>query len=158
MPINPQHGGSLTFLDYSEEKSTMNFHFGPVTAVSIAGFLTDFGAFRTAVEAISAGALTADAWYGDRTKYSAVPPTDVNAQRERKFLVIYEDDTTLAPYRMEIPCADFSLTDVILPGTDKVDLTQTEIAAFVTAFETLCKSPEGNDVTVLQMRAVGRNI
>jgi len=157
MPINPAHYGSFTLLDASNEKSTMSFHVGEITAVTIAGFLTQFGALRTAVEAISIGALVTDSWTGDRTKYSAAIPSDKDSQRERKFLVIYEDDSTLAPYRVEIPCADYALSGLFAGSTDEVDLTQTEIAAFVTAFEALCKSPEGNAVTVLQIRGVGRN-
>lgn len=157
MPINPQHFGSFTFLDASTEKSSMTFNYGEITVGTIAGFLTQYGAFRTAVAAVSIGALVGDQWVGDKTKYSNVPPTDMDAQRERKFLVIYEDDTTLALYRMEIPCADYALTDVFDGQTENVDLAQTEIAAMVTAFEALCKSPEGNAVTVVSIRGVGRN-
>lgn len=157
MPINPRHFGSFTVKDYSEETSTMSFNFDAITAVSIPGFLTDYGAFRTAFEAVTMGALVADSWTGDKTKYSNAAPTDPNAQRERKFLVIYEDTTTLTPYRMEVPCANFGLTDLWQGNTDKVDLAQTEIAAFISAFETLCRSPEGNAVNVISIRGVGRN-
>ncbi|MCK5133316.1 MAG: hypothetical protein KAR40_14335 [Candidatus Sabulitectum sp.] len=157
MPINPGHIGSFTFLDASAEKSSMTFNFGAITAASLPGFLTQFGALRTATDAISIGQLVGDMWTGDKTKYSNVVPTDKDAQRERKFLVVYEDDTTLALYRMEVPCADYALVDVFQGETDLVDLAQTAIAAFVTAFEALCRSPEGNAITVVSMRGVGRN-
>jgi hypothetical protein len=156
MPANPSHYGSFSFLDFSEERSSMTFHFGEITAASIPGFLTEFGAFRTATEAISMGTLVSDTWVGDHTKYSNVAPSDPNAQRERKWLVMYEDVTSLAMYRLEIPCADHDLAGVLLPGTDNVDLTQTEIAAWITAFEALCRSPEGNNVNVVAIRTVGR--
>lgn len=156
MPINPQHSGSLTFKDFSNEPSTMSFHFGAVTAVSIAGFLTDFGDFRTATEAISLGSLVGDSWTGDITKYDNALPTDVNAQRERKFEVLYQGATTFSKYRLEIPVADF--TGRLIDDTDLVDLTETDIAAWITAFETLCRTPEGENVEVLQIRAVGRNL
>lgn len=157
MPINPQHSGSFTFLDASEEKSTMTFHFGAVTAVSIAGFLTDFGAFRTATEAISGGALVGDSWSGDVTKYDASTPTDISFQRERKYVFFYQGATTFSRYQIEVPVADFD-TDRLLPGTDVVDLTETEIAAWVSAFEQLCRTPEGEAVEVLSGQGVGRNI
>lgn len=157
MPINPNHYGMLTYLDASSEKSTMSFNFGAITAASLPGFLTQFGAFRTAVNAISIGTLVADQWVGDKTKYSNVVPSDKDAQRERKFLVVFEDVTTLALYRMEVPCADYALTDLFDGSTDMVDLTQTEIAAFISAFETLCKTVEGNAVNVVSIRGVGRN-
>lgn len=155
MPVNPQHQGSFTYNDFSNEKSSMGFFFGPITVLTIAAFLTQYGALRTAVNAITLGNLVADQWTGDRTQYSNAIPTDENAQRERKFLVKYEDTTSLAQYRMEIPTAD--LTGRMIAGTDLVDLTDTEIAAFITAFETLCKSPEGGAVNVLEIRAVGRS-
>lgn len=157
MPINPQHSGSFTFLDASAEKGSVSFNYGEITAISIPGFLTEYGAFRSAVEAVSIGNLVADQWAGDKTKYTNTVPTDRSAQRERKWLVIYEDVTTLSLYRMEIPCADYDLTDVFEGETENVDLAQTEIAAMVAAFETLCRSPEGNAVNVTAIRGVGRN-
>lgn len=60
MPLNPSHIGSLSFLDYSNEQSQFGFHFGPITALTIAAFLTQFGALRTAVDAITLGTLVAD--------------------------------------------------------------------------------------------------
>lgn len=156
MPQNPQHYGSLTYVDYSDEKSSFQFNFGAITAISLPGFLTQFGAFRNATNAITLGELVSDQWVGDQTKYNNAPPTNVNAQRERKFLVTYEDVTTFALYRLEIPTAD--LTGRMIPDTDLVDLTNTQIAAWITAFEAMCKSPEGNDVNVVRIQAVGRNI
>lgn len=156
MPQNPAHYGSVTFLDFSNEKTTSQFHFDAVTALNIADFLADFGDLRGAMEGIVIGTLAADSWTGDATKYGNSPPADVNAQRERKWLVVYEDVTSLALYNMEIGTADF--TARLLDDTDLADLTQTEIAAFVTAFETLARSPEGNNVNVVQIRAVGRAI
>lgn len=156
MPINPQHSGSLSFVDYSNEKSSMTFNFGEITAVSLPGFLTEFDDFRTATEALSLGALVGDSWTGDITKYDNAPPTDVNAQRERKFQVLYQGATTFSQYQLEIPVADF--TGRMIDDTDLVDLTNTEVAAWITAFETLCRSPEGENVEVLQIRGVGRNL
>lgn len=156
MPLNPQHGGSFTLIDFSNEPSTMSFYFGEITAVSIAGFLTEFGAFRDAVDDITIGALAADAWYGDRTKYDATPPADVNAQRERKFLVQFQGASSFSKYTMEVPTADF--TGRLIDDTDLVNLANTEIAAFITAFETLCRTIDGEAVEVLQIIGVGRNL
>lgn len=155
MPINPQHQGSFTILDNSNEQSRMGFNFGAITAASLPGFLTEFGALRTAVNAIILGNIIQEMWVGDVTQFAKLVPADVNAQRERKWLVQYQDDTTFALYRVEIPTAEF--TGRLQPLSDLADLTQTEMAAFVTAFEQLARSPEGNAVTVLQIRAVGRS-
>lgn len=156
MPINPQHAGVFTVLDNSEEQSRMSFFFGPVTALTIAAFLTQFGALRDATQDIILGTIIQDQWSGDITQYTKSVPSDVNAQRERKAQVTYEDTTTHALYRLEIPTID--LTGRMQPLSDLLDLTETDIAAWITAFEDLCKSPEGNAVSVLKIRAVGRSI
>lgn len=135
----------------------MTFQVGPITAVSIPGFLTEFGAFRTATEAISGGALVSDSWTGDTTKYDASIPTDISFQRERKYQFRYQGTTTFSKYRIEVPIADFS-TDRLIPGSDDVDLTQTEIAAWVTAFETLVKTEDGEDTEILSGKGVGKNL
>lgn len=156
MPINPQHHGALTYQDFGREKSAFAFNFGPITALTIAAFLTQFGALRTATNTITLGTLAQDSWTGDTTKYNADPPTDENAQRERKFLVRYQGTTSFSVYTLEIPTAD--LTGRMVDDTDLVDLNDTGIAAWITAFEALCKTPEGEAVNVLEIRAVGRNI
>lgn len=157
MPVNPDHYGSFTFLDFSEESSSMRFHFGAITAGTIAAFLTQFGALRTATEAIVIGELAGDKWVGDDTNYAAVAPTDPNAQRERKWLVQYEGVTTHSIYTVSIPTANIAGTNFLVPGTDEANLSTTEIAAWITAFEALCRSPEGENVNVLNIYAVGRN-
>lgn len=156
MPINPQHFGSLTFLDYSREKSSMTFFFPAVTALNIADFLSDFGDLRTATEALSIGTLAQDQWTGDRTVYSKTPPADLNAQRERKWLVTYEDTSTFAEYQVEIPVA--KTAGLLVANTDLGDLSAADWVTWIAAFETLARSPEGNTVNVLRAQLVGRNI
>ena len=160
MPINPQHYGSLSYVDQGNQVSTMSFYFGEITATSIPGFLTEFGAFRDATNAISRGSIKTDQWVGDRTTYIGTPPSDQEAQRETKFRFVYQDDVTFAKYDIEVPVADLSLTGLFFSGGDgdEIDLAQTEVAAWVTAFETLCRSVDGNAVTVLDGYAVGRNL
>lgn len=160
MPVNPRHEGVFTLLDYSNEKSHFTFGFGPITALTIADFLSEFGDLRTALGNITLGTLVEDTWKGDVTKYSVSLPSDNNAQRERKFLVTYEDTTTYSVFRFEVPTAKFTTTagSVFKPNSDDVDLTNTQIAAFVTAFEAIGESPDGNGVNVLHIRGVGRNL
>jgi len=163
-------GGSFTFMDYDREKSNLGFNTAAITAVSLPGTLTQFGALKTALAAISLGTISDEALYVNRTKNSNVPPTDVNAQRERKWLVQYEDTTQFfdspvnaipnAGYKklfdVEIPAAKF--TSANLPNNgDQALLTETDIAAFITAFEALVKSPYGGAINVVKMTAIGRN-
>lgn len=151
-----QHTGSFTIMDYSEEKRSFSLSFGAITAVSIAGFLSQFGDLRTALGNIILGTLVGDQWVGDRTKYAETAPTDSGAQGELKFLFTYQGDTSNKKYRMEVPTPD---TDKIIAGTDKVDLTDTDIAGFVTAFEALARTPDDDTetVSVIDARLVGRN-
>lgn len=157
MASNPDHRGSFTFVDYSEESASMGFHFGAITPASLAGFLTQFGALRTATEAIVLGELTDDQWVGDATKYANAAPTDTNAQRERVWLVSYEGTTSFSKYTLTIPTGNFDLAGVFLPGTDEVDLTQPAIAAWITAFEALARTPYQETVNVLNIYGEGRN-
>lgn len=157
MPINPQHSASLTFVDASTEDTTFGIYIGAITAGSLPGFLTQFGAFRSASEAILMGSLKQDQWVGDRTKYANVPPTDPNAQRERIFLVSFEGVSSHSAYTVSLGTADYDLVDVFLPGTDEVDLTQPAIAAWITAFEAVARTQEGENVNVLDIYGEGRN-
>lgn len=152
-----KHYGTFTILDYSEEKSPVSFSFGGVTAINIAGFLTQFGALRTALTNIITGVVQKEKWVGDDTVLDNTPPTDQNAQIELKWLLTYEGATTKKKFRQEIPTPD---TSKLVVGTDLADMTDTDIAAYVTAFETIAKSPDDDTegVNVLDMRLVGRNI
>jgi hypothetical protein len=151
-----KHYGTFSILDYSEETSSWAFNFGAITAISLPGFLTNFGALRTSLGNIITGTIKKEAWVGDSTVLSNVPPVDSNAQVELKFLLSYEGDTSKKVFHSEIPTPD---TSKLIPGTDEVDLTDTDIADFVTDFETIGRTPDDDTetVTVLGMHLVGRN-
>ena len=163
-------GGSFTILDYDREKTTSGFNTGAITAVSLPTALTQFGNLRTAIGNIIVGELAEESLNVFRTKLNNIPPTDPTAQRERKWLVQYEDETQFfdAPvnaipnagykklFEMEIGTAKFTTANLPLNG-DQADLAETDIAAFVTAFEAIARSPYGGVVNVVKMTAVGRN-
>lgn len=162
--------GGFTFLDHNGEKSNISFYTGNVTAVSLPGLLTQFGALRTAIEGITLGTVSQEELSVFRTKLSNTIPSDENAQRERKWLVVYEDaqqffdpPVNAIPnegyrriFNVELPTA--LLTGQLLPNSDEADLTTTEMAAFVTAFEAVARSPYGGTTNVLKLVAVGRNL
>lgn len=157
MPVNPAHKGSITYQDFSKEETTFGFHVGPITALTIAAFLTQFGALVDATDDIVLGTKSETSWTGDITKFDNDPPTDPNAQRERKFAVSYQGVTSFSKYTVTIGTANLGLADLFGANIDEVDLSQTQIAAWVTAFEALCKTPEGEGTEVLAITAVGRN-
>lgn len=151
-----QHFGNFTILDASEETSTTKFYFGAITALNIAGFLTQFGNLRTAVSGIIKGVVSKESWTGDSTVLSNTAPSDDTAQIELKWLVSYEGVTSKKKYRSEIPTPD---TSKLIPGTDKADLTDTDIAAYITAAEALQKTPDDDTegINIIDIRLVGRN-
>jgi len=152
------HKAIFQLLDYSNEKSTTTVYVGPITAGTIAGFLTQFGALRTAIEGITRGVVSKESWVGDDTPLSSTPPTDEEAQREDKWLVRYVGDTSEKVYTLEI--ATSLRTGQMLPMSDFADLTSTEMAAFVAAFEAIARTPDDDTetVTVQSIQFVGRNL
>lgn len=144
--------------DYSKEDSGVKIYNGAITSLSIAGFITEFGQMRAAIDGITLGTVIEETWVGDKTDISNVAPTNVFAQRETKWLVRYEDDVSKNVHTLTIPTAD--PTGRLLPASDKADLAETAMAAFVTRFESFARSPENdqNTVTVLDIELVGRNL
>lgn len=153
------HLAQFQLLDYSDERSTTTIHVGAITAVSIAGFLTDFGALKTAIEGITLGVVSQESWVGDRTALSNTPPADAEAQREKKWLVRYTGDTSGKVYTLEIATAELG-GGHLLPMSDFADLTETDMAAFVTAFEAIARTPDDDTetVTVQSIQFVGRSL
>lgn len=159
--------GNFTILDYDGEQSNTSFYTGDITAVSLPGTLTEFGDLRTAIEGVILGTVSKEALKVFETKLSNTLPSDKAAQRESKWLVVYEDITRYfdppvnaipnAGYKrvftLEIPTADLSLLDA---NSDKMVITAGAGQTFVSAFETIARSPYGGTVNVLEVRHVGR--
>ena len=162
--------GSFTLLDHNGERSVTSFYTGNITAVSLPGTLAEFGALRTAIDGITLGTISQEELSVFRTKLANALPLSANAQRERKWLVVYEDATEFFdPLISAIPNAGYrkvfnfeiataSLVGNLLPNSDEADLSATAVAAFVTAFEQTARSPYGGAVNVLKLVAVGRNL
>lgn len=157
------HYSVLTIGDFSREKSSLKVYNGAITAVSIAGFLTDLAALEAATAGLILGVHQDTMWVGDKTQVSAAWPTDPDAQRERKALVVYEGATTHDVFTLTIPAVRTKTgpgVSLLLAGTDQFDLAAALVSAWVTAFETLGRSPNDDTeaVNVLNIRLVGRNI
>ena len=148
----------FTLRDYSGESTAVRIYNGDVTAISIAGFLTDFGDMRDAVEGITLGEMAQEQWVGDLTTLSADLPVNVFAQRELKWLVRYHDTVTNEKAKLEIGTAD--PTGVMLPASDFADLTVEPMLTFVTEFNAFARHPESatNAVVIDSIQLVGRNI
>jgi len=143
--------------DYSNEKSTTVLNTTVLTAGNFAAQQTLAAALAAAIEDLTIGELT--------KQINSVPvldtpaiPTNPYAQREMKWLVSYQGDVSGKLFSSEIAAPD--ITDNVVPNTDVADITSTDWAAFVTAFEAYVKSPDDptETVTVIGAHIVGRNI
>lgn len=160
---------SFSFKDYNGEASNVSFGIVPVTALNLAGLLTWVGTLRTAVDGITLCNITGEAMKVFNTKLSGANATDASAHRERKWLVRYEDNQQFFDppvnaipnegygkvFNIEIPGADSAL---LLANSDKADLANPAVAAFVTAFEANARSPHGGTCNVIELVMVGRNL
>lgn len=148
---------TMTFNDYSNEKSSFQVNGVALTAANFDAQATAATALSVAAGALSIGVLVKRT-YAQVALDDMDTPTNPYAQRELKWLVSYQNDTTGKIYSLEIPCAN--VTDNLVPNTDLADLASTQWAAFVTAFEAYAVAPDNitQTVTVLSARLVGRNI
>lgn len=126
----------------------------PTTQVSAANHDAQYalaGALVTAIEGISR--LTTRQWdFGARRTETGDPkPTAGSAQVNIEWQVTYVEDTTLEVRTVRIGGANLDISGILLAGSNVADLTATEMAAFVTAFEAYVVGPNGNAVTVSQV-------
>lgn len=159
------HYSVFTQRDYSDELTATTIHNGAVTAVSIAGFLTEFGQMRDAIDDITTGVMAKEMWVGNNDVISSDRPTNPFAQRELKWRVAYNGATDGLPYELTIGCADPSGVDGsgvarLVAGTDLANVANEDIAAFITRFNSFARVPndETQGVVFREMRIVGRNI
>lgn len=152
------HYSVFSLKDFSNESSPVSIYNGAITPASLAGFLTEFGQMRTAIDNITIGTMQKEKWVGDDTLLSNALPASAFAQRELKWLVSYRNAVSNKNYTVEIPTAD--PINRLIAGTDRMDLTEAAAAAFVTRFNSFARSPE-NDTDAVAVNAiflVGRNI
>lgn len=150
-----------TYIDYSREKSTVDFRIREMTAATIAAVLTEAAALGTAIDDLTGGNLLKSQLLQDSAVFSPTPPTDANMQRERKWLVLYSDTVNGKKGQVELPISlvvGASTDPLLLLNTDQADLTATEWVAFIAAFETTARSVDGNVVNIDSAYLVGRNL
>lgn len=155
---------SYTILDYDKEKTDTVMNIRPVTALNITTFLSDVGALRTAIDGLVLGTMNNEKATLFNTVISNIPPTDKNAQVERKWLVTYTDTT--AEYAVGVPNPGFGKlfqheigtadASLIQDNTEFMDITANPGLAFKTAFEAVIVSPYQGQSQVLSVQLVGR--
>lgn len=160
-PIGSVHKASITYGDVTEETSKLEFYTGAITALSIAGFLANFGTMQTVTDALTLGTRRKQQWIGDDTVVTNDWPTDNNAQREKKLLVEYMDTVTEEIFTLTIPTVDLEVVAFVPGGGDAVLFegagATEEVTDWVAAFEAIARTPrsDANAVEVVGMRFVG---
>jgi len=148
---------TIQITDYSNEKSS----FGVVSVTGNAGNLTAqeglAAALTAAVANLTIGVVSKHQ-YGITLIDAPGIPTNPYAQREMKWLVQYQGNTSGKIFSTEIAAPD--VTDNVVANSDVADLGSVDWLAFVSAFEAYVKSPDNGTeaVTVVKAKLVGRNL
>jgi len=158
---------TYTLTDYNGETSSTTVLVGAVTAVSLPGLLSDIADLTDAIDAMVLGVRKSDSLRAFKTPGSNALASDPNAQVERKWLVTYDDITAFfdAPvnsipnagfgkiFQIEIGTADASL---LADNQEFLDLSAGPGLDFVTAFQSMARTPYGGTPRVLSIELVGR--
>lgn len=148
---------TIQITDYSNEKSS----FGITSVTGNAGNLT---AQEAAATAVSDAVANLSIGVVSRQTYAILLidapglATNPYAQREMKWLVSYQGNTSGKVFQVEIAAPD--ITDNVVANSDVADLGSTDWLAFISAFEAFAKSPDNGTeaVTVIGAKLVGRNL
>jgi len=158
---------TLVRRDYSGELTSTKINSIDLTAANLTAQLALVTTLIAAAGDITTG-VAANSQASILTPGSNTGPGDPLAQIETGWLVFYSDtqtfldpgpDTIPNPgfgkqFQLYWPCADYGGTHLD-PETDFADLADTDVAAFVTAFEAYVRSPYGGTVAVNQIRVSG---
>lgn len=147
---------AITYNDHSGEKSVFRFRIVDLTPANVAATVGLVASLQAAINPIILGTVNKQTVQYSETQPDATLPTSEVARREDKWLVRYQDVTNGKKGSAEIPTPEVATH--MLGNTDKADLNNTEISAFVTAFEAVVRSVDGNAVNVLEIEAVGRDL
>ncbi len=145
--------------DVSGQSSTFGYNIISLTAANYDAQMVLIDALRDATEDVTSGELDGLKVLSRNSDSGAAKSSEAVARRELKWLVTYEDTTTLKKYQLEIPCPDVALV-ALYDGTEQKNavLTHANWVAWITAFEAVARSPTGGAVNVLAAREVGRNL
>lgn len=148
-----------SWLDYSLEPSNTKVTITQITAGNLVATMALVDTLISAMQAITLGQLAKSKITARDQDEDTATPTDPNAQRERKWLVRYHDTVTGKKYRLEIPTADLGSGNLSV-NSDEANLVDTQVAAFITAFEGVARDPDTglNTVEVDKIEHVGKRL
>jgi hypothetical protein len=151
---------TITYRDYGGEPSTIRLYAGEITAVSLAGFLSDFGDLQLALDAVTLGVRAKQTW-GEETIVSNSNAATKDAQAETQMLVRCRGAVTQQPFSFRIPTVNYTkfnygngaAGDQVIIETA---LATTETNNLIDAIQALVKTPwdEAEAVEVVGMEVV----
>jgi hypothetical protein len=146
---------SITYIDYSGEKSTISFNCVALSPGNVAAQETLLIALAAAIAPCVLGNKVKTEIVYAATTPDNTPASDEGAQRELKWLVRYTDNVNGKVGRLEIPTAEGATH---LVSNSDLALDTGEMGALRTAIEAVVRSVDGNAITVLDIHIVGRNL
>jgi len=156
------HYVNFTIADFAKKASGVTVYHGEVTALNIAGYLTQVGALRTAIEGIIDGVIQKEQLVIDSTVLTKLPASDPQATIKTKWLVTYRGASNENFYTLEIPTADETLRYDGVYWNQRDNMAEDDPAyiAFKSAFEAIAKCPDDPSmgVALLGIKLVGRNL
>lgn len=157
LPAGTTQRGSISALDAGGERASVSFYLTLLTTGNIVAQTAKWATLMTAWDALFLGARYLDK-YADSTSYPVARPTN-GAAREIALKLITRDATTGQTWNYYLPTLDLSLIeyDPNYGAKDVVDLSTTELAAFIAALEDLgLKNPYvyANAMTVVGAQVV----
>lgn len=158
--VGGRQGITVQYLDFSGERKGIQLFANEITALSIAGFLTDFGTLQGALDAVTLGTRSGQTW-GEQTVVSNTRPAAKDAQVESEMLVLCQGATSQAPFSFRIPTIDYTVFNYASPPAgDSVILSgagaSAQTTALINAIETIAKMPddETDALVVVGMKVV----
>lgn len=151
MPLqNPASTVKWTFLDYTSKTSVVELNTNEnLGIVGMAQQLTDLQTLEDAFAGISGGAIIKQEFAPYVTSFIASEITNENNQRERRWIVVFEDEFNGEEGQVTLPCARVS-NSVGAPIVDAEGfaiLTMPQWTKFKAEFEKVARSIHGNFVT-----------
>jgi hypothetical protein len=159
MPL-PVSFYTLSVVDYTKERSSVNIPVTTLTAGNIVAQQTSMSALRAAIQALILGLQVQESVVYNRVNLGApgLGAATKQAQRENKWLIRYYDAVDFTQYSFEIPTADLSLLPTASDHVNLVAPVAGPWTAFKTALESVMVSPNGNAIVATEAIFVGRNI
>jgi hypothetical protein len=145
--------------DFSQEKSSASFVTRQATSANFDAIAAEIAALLAAIQGVITGNVNKTRFVAQVNTVDAGAPATPSAQREMKWLLQLQDDSTGSYIQREVPTADITTAGLLIAGTDVADLTNAAWVAMAAAIDGIFLNPAtGNTVSLVGARLVGRNI